>query len=353
MLKRLMVAAMACLFVLVATEVAQGQQSKGPANAKAQKSYAAGMKLLQQHDYSAALGSFRKSDKQDGGHCLECQQEIVKLGPQMHDYKAAEEAAQEMIAEAPASNARAVALAHYERASVLLREGVDKNKSEMYSEADKECKAALAAYQNFPDAFYADGLALGHLQQDDAARVQFQHFVAMSKDDAVDRARAQRFVVHPELVRARMAPPFAVTTLRGQHVSLDGLQGKVVLIDFWATWCGPCLEALPHIQEIARKFQGQPLVILSVSLDEDEAKWKNFVAKHNMTWYQYRDGGFHGPLATLFAVNAIPHTFTIDPDGVLRDEHIGDGSIEGKLKKLCAQAEQTEMGQKTLAKAGQ
>jgi len=93
-----------------------------------------------------------------------------------------------------------------------------------------------------------------------------------------------------------MAPAFAVTTEDGQRISLDDLQGKVVLIDFWATWCGPCRAALPHIQQIAQKFQGQPLVVLSVSLDSDETKWKGFVAKNNMTWLQYRDGSFEGSL---------------------------------------------------------
>jgi hypothetical protein len=78
--------------------------------------------------------------------------------------------------------------------------------------------------------------------------------------------------------------------------------------------------------------------VLSVSLDEDAQKWKDFVAKNEMTWPQYRDGRFTGPVATLFAVRAIPQTFTIDSDGVLQDQHIGDASIEGKLKKLVGRA---------------
>jgi len=116
----------------------------------------------------------------------------------------------------------------------------------------------------------------------------------------------------------------------------------VVLLDFWATWCGPCREALPHVREMAKKFQGQPVVILSVSLDSDEAKWKEFVAKNDMTWPQYRDGGFTSPVAKMFNVEAIPHTFTIDADGIMQEEHIGDASIEGKIKKLVARAREMQ-----------
>ena len=94
---------------------------------------------------------------------------------------------------------------------------------------------------------------------------------------------ALRYIGRPELARARMAPPFTVITADGRKVSLDDLQGTVVLLDFWATWCEPCREALPHIRKVARKFEGQPLVIQSVSLDSDEPKWKEFVAKNEMT----------------------------------------------------------------------
>jgi peroxiredoxin len=169
----------------------------------------------------------------------------------------------------------------------------------------------------------------------------------MRPDNSPDRQRALRYVSQPELARARMAPPFAITTTNGTRLSMDDLAGKVVLIDFWATWCAPCREALPHMREIAKKFQGQPLVVLSVSLDSDEEKWKDFVAKNDMTWPQYRDGGFSGTIAKMFAVEAIPHTFTIDADGVLQDEHIGDAAIEGKLKKLIARARETQTTAKT------
>lgn len=96
------------------------------------------------------------------------------------------------------------------------------------------------------------------------------------------------------------------------------------------------------MREIARKFEGQPLLVLSISVDTDESKWKEFVAKNEMTWPQYFDRGFTGPVAKSFSVSAIPHTFTIDADGVLQDEHIGDGAIEGKLKKLLKRAQEKQ-----------
>src|SRR4029077_11668027 len=236
-------------------------------------------------------------------------------------------------------------IAHYQFAVVLLDEGQQRHKEELFARAHEEITKALAAASNFPDAFYLDGRALAHLQRDEEAKARFEQYVKAKPAEDPNRQRAVRYVSRAELARARMVPAFSITTVDGTRVSMDDLQGKVVLLDFWATWCGPCREALPHIRQVAKKFQGEPLVILSVSLDSDEQKWKEFVAKNEMTWPQYRDGSFTGPVARLFAVNAIPHTFTIDADGVLQEEHIGDASIEGKLKKLLGRARELQSTQ--------
>ena len=134
-----------------------------------------------------------------------------------------------------------------------------------------------------------------------------------------------------------MAPPSPSVALDGTKFSLDAMGGRVVLIDFWATWCGPCNEELPHMKKIAKEFAGQPLVIISVSWDSDEAKWKRL---HR----QERDDlgpvpRRRPPPQQLFGIDAIPHYFTIDSDGVLTAEMLGSGSdVEGKLKKLIAKA---------------
>jgi thiol-disulfide isomerase/thioredoxin len=329
---------------------AQDKPADGPTNEKAQKTYKNAQELLHGRMPSAALDEFKKADKQDSGHCHACQKQMIKYGIELGEWKDAELAAEEMIADAQGD--RATALAHYQYAVILLNEGQQKHKDEIFAHAHDEATKALAAAPNFPDAIYLDGRALAQLKQDDAAKARFEQYAKMKPADDPVRQRAVRYAANPELVRARMAPPFAVTTLDGQHISMDDLQGKVVLIDFWATWCGPCREALPHVRDLAKKFQGQPLVILSVSLDDDEAKWKEFVATNGMTWPQYRDGGFTSPISKMFNVTAIPHTFTIDADGVLQDEHIGDASIEGKIKKLVAHAREIQPAQPTTPTAG-
>jgi thiol-disulfide isomerase/thioredoxin len=322
---------------LVVPRISAQQTTGGPSNEKAQKTYKQALGYLHDRMPGAALDDFKKADKQDDGHCMACQKKMIKYGIELREWKTAETAAEELVTEAHETTE--VARAHYDFGIVLMREAADKHKDELFSRAHEEFSKALAAVAKFPGALYADGLVLAHLRQDDAAKKQFELFVALQPADDPDRQRAQRYIAEPDLARARMAPPFAITTLDGQRVSLDDLKGKVVLIDFWATWCAPCRAALPHMRAIAKKFEGQPLVLLSVSLDKDEQKWKDFVGKNGMNWSQCRIGGFEGEVARLFGVEAIPHTFTIDADGVLQDEHIGDASIEGKLKKLVARAQ--------------
>lgn len=330
----------AMLLIFGAANLSAEEPSAGPTDPKAQKTFQQGLDYLNRHMVREALSNFKKADKQDGAHCIVCQQKMLQIAVQLEDWDTAEQAAAELVTEL--QEKKELAIAHHQLGQILLNKGLVREKEDLFRRAHEEEAKALESYPQFPSAVLLDGRALAYLKQDEAAKQQFQRYVQMLPDGDVGRERVLRFIERPELARARMAPPFAVTTLDGQRISLDDLKGKVVLIDFWATWCPPCREALPHIQSIAKKYAGQPLVILSVSLDPDEQKWKDFIAKNNMTWPQCRDGNFGGTLAQSFSVHAIPHTFTIDVDGVLQDEQLGDASIEGKLKKLLRQAGKTE-----------
>ena len=315
-----------------------------PTNEKALKTFKEANELARERKVVSALDDFKKADKQDGGHCFGCQKEMIYYGSKLGDWKAAELGAEEMIAES-GSEPRDKANSHFQLASVLMAEGLATHKQQTFARAHDELGAALAAFSNFPDAYYLDGRVLAQLHQVEAAKARFEEFAKMKPEKDVNRQRAMRFIGNMELARARMAPPFEITTMDGQKLSMDELQGKVVLIDFWATWCQPCREALPHIRKIADKFHDEPFIVLSVNVDNDEKKWKSFVAENQMTWPQYFDAGFNGPIAGMFDVHAIPHTFTIDADGIVQDEKVGDASIEGKLKKLLARAHELQSAQ--------
>jgi thiol-disulfide isomerase/thioredoxin len=220
---------------------------------------------------------------------------------------------------------------------MMAKDG-DKAKPEELEEELKAFQQAAAIYPQNTAALFSEGQVLARLGRTDDARKSFQQCLSEMKPGEAAWLRIKHFADDPELSTHKMAPAFEVTAMDGTKFNLDAMGGKVVLIDFWATWCGPCNRELPHMKKIAKEFANDPLVILSVSWDSDEAKWKDFVAKNEMTWVQYRDADH--VLGNKFGIDAIPHYFTIDSDGVLTAELLGeDSNVEGKLKKLIAKAQ--------------
>jgi len=317
-----------------------------PNDSGARKSFAKALKELDERKYAAALSDLRKADQQDGGRCASCEIQAYKAAKQLQDYTAAQQEATLLLEHVTSPEDKAEA--HYLAGDVCLAQGGYRIFEKPFQDADSEFEAALQLQPQKTDCLYADGVALAHLHQYDKARERFEQYMKVAQPSDFSYSRAKLFASQPELARKRVTPNFHVTALDGKPIAMEQLAGKVVLIDFWATWCGPCKQALPHLKEIAQKFAGEPLVVISISLDADETTWKNFVAQNGMTWLQYRDGGFDGPMAMQFNVKAIPTTFSIDADGFVQDRQVGDGDIEQTLKTLIAHAKEASSA-KTLA----
>jgi thiol-disulfide isomerase/thioredoxin len=310
---------------------------KEPTDPKARKTFESAIDWQRHGHDDAALDDFRKANKQDGGQCWECLRRAYALAIKIDAFTDAVQIARDWLPMAQSDHEKGDV--EFRLASALQEQGIREKKEKYVVESADNFKAALQHDPKFARAHYYYGVTLARLHQDDAARAEFSAFLDQDRRNPTLHPRAERFVDHVELARATMAPPFSLTTMDGQHITMDDLAGKVVLIDFWATWCGPCREALPHMRYIAKKFDGQPFVMLSIGIDRNEAEWMNFVQKNGMTWLQYHDpGGFNGRMASLFGVHAIPATFSIDADGVVEDQRVGDAEIEGKLKKLIARA---------------
>ena len=108
-------------------------------------------------------------------------------------------------------------------------------------------------------------------------------------------------------------PDFAEKDLAGNPLTLTAYKGKVVLVDFWATWCGPCVNELPNVLAAYKKFHDQGFEIVGISLDEEEAKLTGFLKDQGMTWAQYFDGkGWENKLAVRYGIQSIPATFLLD-----------------------------------------
>ena len=292
-------------------------------------------KLEHDRQYLFAMDAYKKANKIAGGRDPGSLVKLFELQMKTGGFKdaIATSSTLESIAGTPTEKSSAEA----DRGRAIFQEMGEKSKADKLQAADAEFKAAISDYPKNATALYMDGLVLARLNHMEAASERFKQCLSCIGSNDPVYTRAQHFAENPALSTAKMAPPFTVVALDGTKFNLDEMGGRVVLIDFWATWCGPCNEELPHMQKIAKEFAGQPLVIISVSWDKDEAKWKDFINKHEMTWVQYRDADHD--LSRRFDVNAIPHYFTIDSDGVLTAEMLGSGSdVEGKLKKLIAKA---------------
>ena len=140
--------------------------------------------------------------------------------------------------------------------------------------------------------------------------------------------------VQRSLVEGAKFPDFDEKDVTGKPVSVANYKGKVVLIDFWATWCGPCVAELPNVLKAYEKHHSKGFEIIGISLDQDQTKLTTFTKQKNMTWQQFFDGkGWGNKLAAKYGVNSIPATYLLDGDGKIIAKNLRGDDLEQAVAK--------------------
>jgi thiol-disulfide isomerase/thioredoxin len=132
----------------------------------------------------------------------------------------------------------------------------------------------------------------------------------------------------------RPAPTVSVTDLDGKAFRLDDLKGKYVLIDFWATWCAPCLAELPRVQAAEARYRDKGFRVVSVSLDETKGAVADFVRVRKLPWTQIHNATCAGDLVKDFGVGSIPATFLVDPEGKIVRLDLRGTALDKALESL-------------------
>ncbi len=141
------------------------------------------------------------------------------------------------------------------------------------------------------------------------------------------------------LIAGMEAPDIALPNPQGDTLRLSALRGKVVLIDFWASWCGPCRRENPHVVRLYERFRDKGFEVFSVSLDQSHDKWVDAIAKDNLSWpYHVSDlRGWNSAAGRLYGIQSIPATVLVDREGNIVARNLRGSDLDKKLNELLAQ----------------
>lgn len=274
----------------------------------------AGRDLLRRRRYEDALKSFKRANDLKGKTSAPAFYLMGQAYLGLEAYKNVVQSCDKAI-ELAANDPALLAQAYNLKGIALQKQSESKDQKKL-QEAETALRQAAALNTDLAEIHYNLGVVLMQQNRDPEGISELKKYVEAEPNEA-RTGDARKLIENPRRAREPFAPDFSFTTSEGEYISLDDLKGKVVLLDFWGTWCPPCVESVPALRNLNKRFTKQgPFVMIGISSDTDEDKWRAFTAKEKMVWPQYLDS--ERKVRTAFAVRAFPTYIVLDHEGIIR-----------------------------------
>jgi TonB family protein len=276
---------------------------------------------LQRRQYEDAVKSFRSANQRRAQKCAVCWLGMARAYEALGAAKNVVDACDRALAVGDAEKALVVQ-AHQLKA-IALEDMAQTNDPKRLHEAEDELRAAMAIDPSANYLHFNLGVVLLRAGRDADGVAELRAELEM-RPDGLYAPRARQMIENPRRARENYAPSFSVVTLDREFLDLNALKGKVVLLDFWGTWCPPCVTAVPTLRSLQKHHDREPFIILSVSSDNDEGVVRAFIDKNQMVWPQYWDRD--RKVQQAFDIRAYPTYILIDDEGVIRFRTTGAGT---------------------------
>ena len=295
--------------------------------------------LLSRYRYDEALKGFKRANEMRDKKSAECYAWMSDAYLGLEAYKNVISSADKTIALAGSDTQ--LLLKAYNNKGLALQASADKKDQKKLEAAEAVFREALKL-KNAPAVLrYNLGVILMQLNRDDEGIAEIKQYMKLQPKGSYFET-ARKLASNPRRARENYAPDFSFTSSDGEYIALDDLKGKVVMLDFWGTWCPPCVASVPELRNLYKRYSNNSsFVLIGISSDHDDAVWRNFTDRNRMGWTQYRDRDHR--ILSAFNIRAFPTYIIIDHEGILRFQSSGYGGadLDSAVRKYVRAAAQS------------